>query len=280
MKPVSYSEIAKYDNCQRAYYYNFILGLQPQEMSEALSTGVKGHQLLQNFYNLMQKGVEKTEALKITTLSAKNLINGGPLPDMALMTAWMLVEQYIKNTDFKAKPVLVENRFLFPVSQLTDDPALAEVQIGFTPDVVFERSGGFVDVEDAKFIGRAWSKSKIDGFQQAKLYQILLNRMGYKVGRSGVRFFNTKTYKITEDFKPLEKAEEGVILRDFLSGIRQMLSYREGSSELLTSARRTLNNNNCQYCPFTYPCTLEAKGKDASKVFNALFVKRDYDYTQ
>jgi len=63
---ISYSEVFKWDTCPRQYWYRFGLGLRPQNESGAIDTGVKGHKLLQHFYNLLELGHSKDEAVRLT----------------------------------------------------------------------------------------------------------------------------------------------------------------------------------------------------------------------
>lgn len=284
---ISFSEVYKWDNCQRQYHYSFNLGLQPEEESDAIKKGVKGHKLLQAFYSALQTGLTKEEAYEATKRMAAKLLEESSqkgIPDFELLTAWTLVDNYITSTEFKATALLVENRFIIPVDMLVsaefiDENDLYGVQIGFTPDVVFERTGGFCDVEDSKFIGRAWSNAKLNRFPQAKLYEIFLKRMGYMISRSAIRFFNVTTGKIDYKTFVLDPDEESILIYDFMKGVCEVLQYRSLAPEFRAKARRTMNYSNCQFCRFELPCTLEAKGKDATNTLKYLYVKRDYDYS-
>jgi len=248
-------------------------------MSDPMTTGTKGHRLLQSFYEALREGDTKEEAQHRTRIKAQAMISTENISEVGtLLTSWTLVDNYIRDTDFFPEAVLVENRFLIPLSIFTDDPNLADVQVGFTPDVVFERKGGFFDVEDAKFVGRAWSAKKLNRFPQAKLYQIFLNAMGYNVTRTIVRFFNTKTGKVNAQNYTLKSGEEDILIRDFINAVREVLAFREQYEFARSEARRTMNYSTCQYCFFEAPCSLEAEGKDASKTLAYEFVKSDYDY--
>jgi hypothetical protein len=278
---VSYSELFKWDTCPRQYYYNFELGLRPIEISGPINTGVKGHKLLQTFYTAVQEGQTRTEAIASTDRAAAAMVKNASISDVgSLLKSWTLVSNYIKIVDLSAPAVLVENRFLFPASMLDSNPMFDNIQIGFTPDVVFERKGKFVDVEDSKFVGRAWSKSKLNRFQQAKLYQVFLKRMGYNVTRSSVRFFNTTTGIISAQDYVMKAAEEATVVRDFTAAILELVEHKKsGGYPNPDWARRTTNYTACQFCSYEFICTLEAEGKDASKTMAAEFEKSDYDYS-
>lgn len=280
---VSFSGVMKWDTCERQFYYGFVLGLRPEEDSVTISTGGKGHKLLQVFYEALRSGMSKEEARQAVQAKAKKLLSQkqkGILAlegDGGLLKAWGVVDNYIKNNDFTNEAVLIENRFLIPATELTQDPFFENVQIGFTPDVVFRRPGGFHDVEDSKFVQRMWAKKKLERFPQAKLYEIFLKKMGYKVSRSSIRFFNTATGEIKPQNYIMEPGEDAVLLGDFLEAVRDIVYYVRNPTRPL---RRTMNYTACNYCYFELPCSLEAKGKDATKTLKHLYVKSDYDYSK
>lgn len=280
---ISYSELAKFDTCERQYYYTFELGLRPIEQSEAIATGTKGHKLLQSFYECMKIGKSREESIEIIQHRAKDLMTSmHPVEVGSLLKAWNMVDNYIRKTDFGTKKVsLVENRFLFPAEQLDlDNPNIKHIQIGFTPDVVFERTGGWLDVEDSKFIGKAWPEAKLDHFRQNKLYYIFLKRMGYKVSRCSVKFFNTTTGKVTEKNDTITPVEESTIIRDFVRGLEEVVNYRDFPPEYKKHSRRTMNFYTCQFCAFSRPCKLEEQGKDVTNMLRNQYVKNEYDYTK
>lgn len=281
MTIISFSEIYNYQTCERQYYYRYILNKVPHDMDDAPDTGIKGHRLFQHFYTLMSEGKSKQEALELTTArAAKEMLEGGTA-DGNLLKAWTLVSNYIEGNDFKYTAILIENRFLLPMSKLVSAPivdayGLHDVQIGFTPDIVFERNGGFKDVEDYKFIQKAWSAKKINRVPQVKLYQVFLEAMGYDISRSVLRFFNVKTGEITHKPYTLKEGERATLIHDFTRGVINVLTYKRNTYE----AARTMNYNSCQFCKYELPCTLEAEGKSAEKTLKYLFKDGDYDYSK
>lgn len=283
---ISYSETLVWDSCPRQYYYQFARNLISNDLPDALTTGTKGHGLLQSFYRALQSGFDKEEAQRHVNSAAKKMMES-PLFDPSvgdLLKAWSLVNKYIDETDFNIEVAEVENRFLMPLSNFTDDPLLMNVVIGFTPDVVFKRKGDFYTVEDAKFVGRAWSQKKLNRFPQAKLYEVFLRKMGYNVTRSSIRFFNTTTNKITDYGTTMTPQEPEILMRDFTGTVREIVEYRRRAAftadgpDVLANTRRTMNYSTCQNCYFEEPCTTEAQGKDASKIFKYRYRKNDYDY--
>lgn len=277
---VSYSEVFKWQTCQRQYYYRFILGRSPTTESNAISTGVQGHKLLQIFYELIREGKNKDEALALTQSKAKHVINSEKTIDYNLLKAWTLIDNYIRESDFTNEIILIENRFLLPASLIDNDPAVDSISIGFTPDVVFKRPGGMIDIEDAKFVGRAWTGSKLNRFSQAKLYQIFMEAMGYNISRTSIRFFNTTTGRINVKYYTMDKVEKKILIHDFMPAVKEVARYKNASEDVHRLAPRTMNYTACQYCPFEFPCTLEAEGKDATKTLTSQYTESKYDYTK
>lgn len=275
---ISYSELIKFDECPRQYYYRYILGLQPIAETLPLATGKKGHKMLQNFYLAIAQGKTPEEARKIVTKEAAKYL----ILDESVAKSWVLVDNFMQSyTPGKKSSLLIEQRFLVPASRFSKDPIFDDVYIGFTPDLVTERMGGFCDIEDYKFVGKAWSADKIEKHQQLKLYEIFLKEMGYNISRTILRFFNTATGSITEQPFGVDPVERSTILEEFLIGVENVVRFRQLDPEIrVRRSRRVLNTNTCQFCSFKYPCGLERKGKDASNTLKTEFVKSDYDYTQ
>lgn len=285
---ISYSETLSWDSCPRQYYYQNVLNLTPNELSEPITTGVKGHHLLQSFYRALQEGKDKETAKDYVYQSAKHLMES-PFFDpnsMDLLKAWSLVNKYIDDTDFNVEIIEVENRFLIPLSYFYDDPFLSDVTIGFTPDVVFKRPGNYCTVEDSKFVGRAWSQKKLHRFPQAKLYGIFLRKMGYNITRSSIRFFNTTKSTITDYGDTPTLQEEKILIRDFVATVKEIVNYKRAAlaiyddPQAMSNTRRTMNYTQCDHCFFEQPCTMQAQGKEeqASKILKHMFRKNDYDY--
>lgn len=277
---VSYSEIFKWQTCQRQYYYRYVLDLTPLEGSAPMDTGNKGHKLLEYFYNYLAEGKSKEEALKLTTIKAADLMKDDGLPDFNLVKAWTLVTNYIRATDFTATSIFVENRFLIPASRFSDDPSLDNVQIGFTPDLVLQRSGNYIDIEDYKFIQRNWSKKKKNRFPQTKLYHVFLEEMNYEVSRTLLRFFNVNTGEMSIQPYTMNLFEKETLIEDFMEGVKEVVRYKTKPEHTLKFAPRTMNYTACQYCDYEFPCSLEAEGKDATKTFKAEYGSGTYDYSR
>lgn len=286
---ISYSEIFKWDTCHRQYYYAFDLNLRPVETSDAIDKGNKGHALLEVMYNSLREGSTKEQALAAVHATAKKMMSkpvksGGILsalpvavaPDYNLLNALTLVENYIQKTDHFQDAELIENRFLIPVSTLTDTaPDLDDVLIGFTPDVVFKR-GNFYDIEDFKFGARMWSQYKLARYTQSKYYHIFMKRLNFNVSRSSIRFFNVANGDVKLHPFDLKEGEEEILIYELIEGIREVMAHRKYPFKSV--ARRTTNYTVCQFCQYAEPCSVEAQGKSAEHLFKNDYIKSNYDY--
>ncbi len=288
---ISYSELIKWQVCKRQYYYRYPLNRVKEVQTAAVDTGVKGHRLLQTFYELLKQGVEKDKALEVVSKQVLQIMSKEKFMDKNVLSAWTLVDNYIKGNNFKANAFLVENRFLVPATKLiVKDDGIRNYQsqeelefwdnilIGFTPDIVFERLGPRYDVEDSKFIQRAWPEQKINRFSQTKLYQIFLETMGYNVSRSTLRMFNVKTGHITQKNYVMTAVEKETLKHDFLIEVKELVEYKRQSELQQSFAPRTMNYTACQFCDYEFVCGLQAAGKDATKTLESMYVTSDYDY--
>lgn len=269
----------KYQTCPRQFYYGFILRLAPIAERDAIDLGVKGHKLLQKFYELTRDGSSKEEALKVVQKFAGVDVN------FNMLKAWTLVDNYIRDNDFTADAIHVEEQFKVPVSSLFAVPTGyvpnvdTDWKIGFTPDIVFERKGGKLDVEDFKFVQRMWPQGKINRFPQVRLYKVFLERLGYDVSRCILRLFNVTTADIKYQVYTPTRIEEEILTRDFLRAATEVYKFKKQAEEQKKSAPRTMNYFACQYCSFENPCSLEAVGKDASKTLSSQYKVREYGYS-
>jgi hypothetical protein len=275
---ISFSEVLIHQTCARKFYYAISLGLAPIHENDAIDLGVKGHKLLQRFYELIRDGKTREKALVLVReLAALDV-------DFNMLKAWTLVDNYVRDNDLNNMTLHVEEQFKVPASLLfSEDTVAPDVdlnwEVGFTPDIVFERKGGKIDVEDFKFVQRMWPQAKLNRFPQVKLYKIFLERLGYDVSRSILRLFNADTAKIKEQVYTPTRIEEEILLRDFLKGAQEVQEFKEQSVAMQAFAPRTMNYNSCQFCPFENPCTLEAQGKDVSKTLASQYKARTYGYS-
>lgn len=276
MAVISYSEVTIHQQCTQRYYYHFGLGLKPIEQSAAISTGVDGHKMLERYYKGLRSGKSQESALSSMHNSEERMTG-------EKLKAWMLANAYAKDFNSKGQPLMVEEPIVYAPKESLELGVLGlnQLKVGFTPDLVWETKAGHIQVEDYKFVGRAWSKSKLRHYRQLNLYIAFLQELGYKVTEGVLRFFNTTTNQSSSySFKP-SAAELKLLKIDF---VREALKIREFRTqpvaEMAEQATRTLNYSICSYCPFNYPCSLEAKGLSAARTFATQYTENDYGYIE
>jgi hypothetical protein len=263
---VSFSEVYAWQTCQQQFFYKHSLKLQPISTSSALKTGIDGHTLLKTFYTAIQDGHSKKEALSKVT----DLFNGKLTPETVI--AFGLVENYIADLDLKGKAVIVDrpNYVEFPHLGIT---------VAFTPDLLWHYASKRLDLEDYKFVGRLWSKPQLARYVQLDLYNALLRILGYRIGSSKLRFFNTTTKKVSHKTYDPTQTRLDNIMKEFLAIALKIAEYKSLSlDEQKEQTVRTFNYTTCRWCKFTFPCDLELDGKDATKTLLNEYVSSDYGY--
>lgn len=275
MTVISYSEVNIFHTCSRRYYYQMGMGLAPISMSPAIETGVEGHLLLERFYKSLQAG--KTQAA-----SLKSMHNPGNKMTGEKLKAWMLANDYASHLDLKEGfPLLVEEKIIHKPLESLDNEYLGldDLMIGFTPDLVWEYKNGRIEVEDYKFVQRAWPENKIAHYRQLPIYMAFLRERGIDVSRAILRFFNATTNKISYQVYNPSDEELRLLKSEFIRAALEVKAFKDRPvAEQRELAIRTLNYNTCQYCPFAYPCKLEGQGKSASKTLATQYTGSDYGY--
>lgn len=289
MTVISYSEVNIFHTCSRRYFYQMGMGLAPISMGPAIETGVEGHTYLERFYKSLQAG--KTQAA-----SLKAMHNPDSKMTGEKLKAWMLANDYASKLDLKEGfPLMVEEKVIHKPDEsilaFKDEDrghtyyggneylGLDDLYIGFTPDLVWEYKNGRVEVEDYKFVQRAWPENKIAHYRQLSLYMAFLRERGIPVSRAVLRFFNATTNKISYQIYNPSDEELNILKSEFIRAALQVKAFKDlPVAEQRELAIRTLNYNTCQYCPFAYPCKLEGQGKSASKTLATQYTESEYGY--
>lgn len=263
MTVVSYTMVVSWQTCKWEFFYRFGLGLAPAQESNSINIGVHGHKLLENFYRAIQNGMDRKSArLAIQHQVAAN-------PPAELLKAWVLVDNYIRDElRLDGSVVKCEEPIIAPVAPDFD------LSIGITPDLLWHRTNKWYDLEDYKFIGRAWSDKKKSRYMQLNLYNVILRKLGYPISKGVLRFFNVETGKTSYKVYEPDQTTLDNIFKEFMVSAFEVQEFLNLSiPEQRERATRTLNYNICQFCSYEYPCTLELQGKDASKTLATQYVE-------
>lgn len=267
MTIVSFSEVYAWQTCTRQFYYHYGLGLTPIEDKDSISKGTQGHRLLQNFYRGIQRGLSKEEALE----EMRELFREEKTHEF--IEVWMMVEEYINTLKLEGEALLVEEAFVIPVAGEYD------LSIGFTPDLVWNQKGKKIIIEDYKFVGRMWAKSKLSRYTQIDLYNTFLSKMGYDVSKGILRFFNLTTYKFPHQTYTPSQVRLDNLYKEFVRSALEIQEFKNlPLDEQNEIATRTINYTVCQWCSYVFPCNLELDGKDASRTLATQYKPNKYGY--
>lgn len=267
MTIVSFSEVYTWQTCRREFYYHYGLGLTPIEDKESIYKGVQGHRLLQNFYRGIQRGLTKDEARE----EMREFFREEKMHE--LVEVWMMVEKYIQDLKLEGEAVLVEEAFVVPVAG--ED----SLSIGFTPDLVWNQKGKRIIIEDYKFVGRMWAKSKLSRYTQLDLYNAFLHKMGFNVTRGVLRFFNLATNTFPYQVYTPSQTRLDNLYKEFVESALEIQQFKNLPIEQQKEAAiRTINYTVCQWCSYIFPCNLEQDGKDASKTLATQYKPSKYSY--
>lgn len=276
MTVVSYSEVSIFQYCTRRFYYQFGLGLRPIEQGKAIGTGVEGHTFLERFYKKLQSGATQADALDFMfEHNPKNTISGEKLK------AYTIASGYARDLKLQGEPWAVEQPVIVKPTEHISHGVLGinDLYIGFTPDLVWEKPNGFLEVEDYKFSGRDWNPKKVSHYRQLNIYNALLREQGHNVSRGILRLFNTTTGQNREIIFDPSIKELTILKSEFVRAALQVKEFKElPITEQREIAIRTLNYQSCGFCPYTFPCSLEAQGKDATRTLETQFTHSDYGY--
>lgn len=267
MTIVSFSEIAKYQECEMEYYFQFGLGLTSNNHGTAINIGNYGHLVMEKFYRALKAGKSKEQAIEAMGEPEEGF-------NSQWGRAYAVALKYIHSMDRKGAPLSIEERFIAPVSSSLD------LKIGFTPDLVWQKDGsGVIEVEDYKFIGRMWSDNKLSRYEQLNLYILFLRELGWDIKRAQLRLFNHSTLKIrTKVYEPSEEHLNS-LRRNFIREAVKIMNFKTTPvKEQKDVASRTFNYMVCDRCKFVYPCNLLRDGKDVTKTLANMYTENKYGY--
>lgn len=266
---VSGSEIATLNSCEMKYYYQFVLGLWPKDESVAISQGKAGHTNCQQFFEAIQAGLTKEEALQAMIPVAM---------DAESLKACSLASKFCQDFNVDSgRPLLVEEQKIVPLE--------GRVKMGLTPDLVWGYHSGKVDLIDFKFSGRSWSQEASEIHSQLPSYKRhLAKHLGIKADKLKYVYFNTKNqtedkYKVHQFEVTDYEAEE--VVRDQIKSIDRLIEFRESPvAWSRKEAKRTSHVFVCDYCPFKFPCRLGRKGleKKEQQALDMMYAHNTYGY--
>ena len=247
MKHHSPSSLKTWRECHLKYHYRHELRLEPKEPDNRLETGRIIHQALAKFY------AEQPEA-RSDTLLGLALGEGRNLSDAGREAAKILFHYWQHYGQDKELPVLM------PEMRLKLDYDTFEL-VNILDGLYFDPSDKAWIVEHKT--GRPDIETLIMEDEQVLFYQMVLERIGYKVGGAVYNLLGTNG-KFLREWVP-RKSDEVQYLYD--------LTERLDKEIVNDKARDPHPSYWCRPCPYRPICWMRLTGGDPNYVIETEFIK-------
>lgn len=283
MRRISNSEVSTWLTCQRKYYYEFDLNLQPRRQGKALGRGVLLHDVLALYYERLKAGC--THSVAVTDARAR-------------------LQTYLADDAFGMDTVAeVDNllRGYWDYYQGDPDWEILEVEKGYdlalTEDyeyalrldlLVKSRSTGQTILVDHKTAYDFWTEDDLDLNPQFPKYIGSLRANGVFVDKAILNQIRTRKLKnpTGEDLfrrtvcKPSIAKVQNAIREQVLSS-REIVKHRALPVEVRASnSKRVLNKMICRNCDVKALCMSEYDGGDITHMIDTDYTQRTYGYNE
>lgn len=260
---ISNSEVTAYNECARRHWYQYNHSLQPRSYGIALTRGIIGHQVLEEYYRVLLQDGQPDDAAAVAlekfTLYIHQFILENPtaFDKIEMLSDLMrLIKRYFAfyRTNDNFRVLAVEETYIAPVDE--------DISYGMKLDVLIQMLSGLYRGEtvimDHKFLYNFKSDNElsIDG-QLPKYIRTVAESSGLHVTR-GV--FNQIRYRELKNLDP-----EAVFRRTWVKPTRAAKEQiwqeqRDASIEIANEPRpprRTLSPLVCKNCYFLQICRAE-----------------------
>lgn len=281
MRRISNSEVSTWLSCQRKYYYEFDLNLEPNQQGSALSRGVLFHDVLAIYYSALKDGIKH---------------------DDAVIVARRHLQSYLANTSFAMETVTEVDRLLHgywnfykgdPDWEILDvergyDLALTnEYEYSLRFDLLIRnRKTGEIILVDHKTAYDFWSEDDLALSPQFPKYIGSLRANGVHVDKAILNQVRTRSiknpspeqlFRRTVDKPSLAKIQNA--MREQVIVSEQIVKHRSLPLEVrAANSVRTLNKQVCKYCDAKPLCMSEYDGGDVTHMIANDFKQRTYGY--
>lgn len=277
MGVISNSETSMFNTCQRKHFYAFGQRLAPKRMSQGLTRGILGHEILAEWYRLLRQGDDVAqatdEALKLFNPFFVEAVTNGDEEYTDLLTALKIrVSEYMKiyATDVKAWDILeVESEYR------TTLPSGMEYAMRLDL-LVRAKSGpytGELVLVDHKFVYDFYKEDALALNPQMPKYLGILNANGINVQVAVLNQIRTRVNKskpMTDEdkfrrsyLKPTP-TEITTIFKEELVVAREIDRLRNIGDPLIWEANviRNMGSMTCPMCPYASLCKSDLMGQD------------------
>jgi CRISPR/Cas system-associated exonuclease Cas4 (RecB family) len=263
---ISNSELAAWLQCERKYYYNFDLGIEPKSHGATLSRGIAGHLVLEAYYqSLVDKPGDFIQAKMCGTNRLNNMLENGEFDIELLIDLKRLFDRYfpyVEARDQHWQILAVEKTYAMPLME--------QFNYQFKLDVL-ARINGELTVVDHKFVYDFYKQHAVDMMPQIPKYIATLRAQGLNVeyGMLNMLRWRMKKGPMTDDeifqrmpIKPHPELLVGV-MREQMLGSTQLIEHRKLPLEVREkTVLRSMNKLNCQNCGYNQLCFAQLHGHD------------------
>jgi hypothetical protein len=291
-RKVSNSEVVAFNTCERKYYYQYDLNLEPKTPSTSIYRGTVGHACLEAYYLTLQglfPGQKTPEiyarAERAGMMVLTNKIDGADLnQSQALMELRILIGDY-----FRYAKRTQHDWLILQVEQFYDLDLTEDFSYSLRLDLV-ARIDGMVTIIDHKFVYNFWSQDDLDLSPQLPKYTAALRAHGIRVDRCLVnqirtRIRQSKPYEDHEKFKysysvPNDQEIQNHLIEQ-IKVSRRVVDHRALPIEVRArEVTRTLSQMVCRMCSVRNLCIMELKGISVENDIKIDFQQNTYDYNR
>lgn len=292
MGTISNSETSSFQTCQRKHFYAFGLRLQPKRMSDGLTRGIVGHEVLAEYYDALRNGFAPDTAKKRADERMAEFISRAA----ELGQDPILLTDLQKRLEDYYEWSRVNDLGAFRFHQVEQDYRLDlpnGLQYAMRLDLLAEAlsgpyTGQFVLI-DHKFVYNFYTEDEVAMNAQLPKYLGILTANGISVRLAYLNMIRTRVNKT-----PMATADKfrRAVVKPTPQEIQTIFSEELRIAEHIAFLRslpvdkwereitRSMTPMNCKTCPFAILCKADLQGQDTTLMRQVEFEPTTYGYAE
>lgn len=259
MRLISNSEVTSFTKCQRNYYFEYVLDLEPKVASDPVTKGILVHSALEFYYVAKSEGASEGEAREAAQTPLLRAMTDDVLDVPTVGELSTLLTGYFNsypNDDKDYEVISVEGKFAL---QLSDDFGLPG-----TLDLIWrDRSDNRYIVIDHKTSYNFFTEEQLATLGQVPKYIQILRSMGLDVKYAILNQLRTRNLKPGNELYRRSvinpsKSRIAAVIQQHKAISEQIIKFRETAT--LDSSIPSLNRTACSNCPFFSLCDSSLEG--------------------
>jgi len=282
-RKISNSEVSTWLVCQRRYYYDFDLNLQPNNFTETINRGLLGHEVLAVYYKELQRGRDHDTAVDTARKFLGSFMHGGTYDLSIVLEVDRILQGYwaYRQGDPNWRILHVEDQFDLFFTE--------EFEFSMRLDLlVQDMTTGEVILVDHKFVYDFWNQSDLALNPQLPKYIGALRVKGFKVDRAILNQLRYRKLKestpdrlfVRENYTPSNNKVVRIV-REQIIASQEIVRWRQlPIEERGDRAKRILNKTVCRSCPAKLLCEQELDGSPLDYLIATEYKSRTYGYNE